>query len=73
MTINLLPMATQDLLWQVTKNPEAKSDAERAAGDIEFVHAVIADVTRSVVPMPIDCSVVAVAIERHLLERTASV
>src|SRR3954464_4346121 len=30
MTINLLPMATQDLLWQVTKNDAAKSDAERA-------------------------------------------
>jgi len=30
MTINLLPMATQDLLWQVTPNPAAKSDAERA-------------------------------------------
>jgi branched-chain amino acid aminotransferase len=31
MTINLLPMATQDLLWQVTKNTEAKTDAERDA------------------------------------------
>jgi len=30
-TINLLPMATQDLLWQTTRNPEAKSDAERDA------------------------------------------
>jgi branched-chain amino acid aminotransferase len=30
MTINLLPMATQDLLWQVTRNDAAKSDAERA-------------------------------------------
>ncbi|MCU1415987.1 MAG: branched-chain amino acid aminotransferase [Schumannella sp.] len=30
MTINLLPMATQDLLWQVTRNPAAKTDAERA-------------------------------------------
>jgi branched-chain amino acid aminotransferase len=31
MTINLLPMATQDLQWQVTRNPDAKSDEERAA------------------------------------------
>jgi branched-chain amino acid aminotransferase len=30
MTINLLPMATQDLLWQVTRNDAAKTDAERA-------------------------------------------
>jgi branched-chain amino acid aminotransferase len=30
MTINLLPMATQDLLWQVQRNEAAKSDAERA-------------------------------------------
>jgi branched-chain amino acid aminotransferase len=29
-TINLLPMATQDLLWQVTRNDAAKTDAERA-------------------------------------------
>jgi branched-chain amino acid aminotransferase len=29
-TINLLPMATQDLLWQVTRNEAAKTDAERA-------------------------------------------
>lgn len=29
-TVNLLPMAQQDLLWQVTRNPEAKTDAERA-------------------------------------------
>ena len=28
--VNLLPMATQDLLWQVTRNESAKSDAERA-------------------------------------------
>jgi branched-chain amino acid aminotransferase len=28
--VNLLPMATQDLLWQVTRNENAKSDAERA-------------------------------------------
>ena len=27
-TINLLPMATQDLLWQVTRNDAAKSDAQ---------------------------------------------
>jgi branched-chain amino acid aminotransferase len=30
MTINLLPMATKDLLWKVTRNVAAKSDAERA-------------------------------------------
>ena len=30
MTINLLPMATQDLLWQVTRNEAAKTEAERA-------------------------------------------
>jgi branched-chain amino acid aminotransferase len=30
MTINVLPMATQDLLWQVTRNDASKSDAERA-------------------------------------------
>jgi branched-chain amino acid aminotransferase len=29
-TINLLPMATQDLLWQVTRNDAAKTAAERA-------------------------------------------
>ncbi|HEX7835521.1 MAG TPA: branched-chain amino acid aminotransferase [Pseudolysinimonas sp.] len=29
-TMNLLPMATQDLLWQVTRNENAKSDEERA-------------------------------------------
>ncbi|CAN5213650.1 branched-chain amino acid aminotransferase [soil metagenome] len=31
MTINLLPMATQNLLWQTITNPAAKSDDERAA------------------------------------------
>jgi branched-chain amino acid aminotransferase len=31
MTINLLPMATQDLLWQTVPNVAAKSDAERDA------------------------------------------
>ena len=31
MTINLLPMATQDLLWQVQPNATPKSDEERAA------------------------------------------
>ena len=29
MTINLLPMATQDLLWQVTPNTAAKTEAEK--------------------------------------------
>jgi len=31
MAINLLPMATQSLLWQVTRNENAKTDAERDA------------------------------------------
>ncbi|HWH97380.1 MAG TPA: branched-chain amino acid aminotransferase [Pseudolysinimonas sp.] len=31
MTINLLPMATRDLLWQVTRNDDAKSADARAA------------------------------------------
>lgn len=31
MAINLLPMASQGLLWQVTRNGEARSDAERDA------------------------------------------
>jgi len=31
MTINLLPMATQDLLWQVQRNDDAKSAEARAA------------------------------------------
>ena len=31
MAINLLPMATQSLLWQVTRNDNAKTDAERDA------------------------------------------
>jgi branched-chain amino acid aminotransferase len=31
MTINLLPMATRDLLWQVTRNDAAKAPEERAA------------------------------------------
>jgi branched-chain amino acid aminotransferase len=31
MAINLLPMATQSLLWQVTRNESAKTDAERDA------------------------------------------
>ena len=30
MTMNLLPMATQDLLWQVTRNDGAKRAEERA-------------------------------------------
>lgn len=30
MAINLLPMATQSLLWQVIRNDNAKTDAERA-------------------------------------------
>jgi branched-chain amino acid aminotransferase len=31
MAINLLPMATQSLLWQVTRNDSAKTDEEREA------------------------------------------
>src|SRR3954469_4793043 len=31
MAINLLPMATQSLLWQVTRNENARTDAEREA------------------------------------------
>lgn len=31
MAINLLPMATQSLLWQVTRNENAKTDEERQA------------------------------------------
>ena len=31
MAINLLPMATQSLLWQVTRNENARTDAERDA------------------------------------------
>jgi len=31
MAINLLPLATQSLLWQVTRNENAKTDAERDA------------------------------------------
>src|SRR3954447_15847174 len=31
MAINLLPMATQNLLWQVTRNENARTDAERDA------------------------------------------
>ncbi len=31
MAINLLPMATQKLLWQVTRNENARTDAEREA------------------------------------------
>ena len=31
MTINLLPMAQQELAWQVTRNPDAKTPEERAA------------------------------------------
>jgi branched-chain amino acid aminotransferase len=31
MAINLLPMATQGLLWQVTRNENARTDAERDA------------------------------------------
>ena len=31
MAINLLPMATQSLLWQVTRNEKARTDAERDA------------------------------------------
>ena len=31
MTLNLLPMATQDLLFQVTRNENAKTPEERAA------------------------------------------
>jgi branched-chain amino acid aminotransferase len=31
MAINLLPMATQSLLWQVTRNDNARTDAERDA------------------------------------------